>query len=247
MNDRYIAAKERWAAKMAGKAKSQVRSTDRLPPGQHEVRNFPVLDLGIRPEVLLDQWELKITGRREFRYVELGRSWRATVRGVKATSIASRLGANAHAVQRGLSPAIGETEARASRLFQGATRLLHQQRTRVCLCDDVMIAHSWNGAPMTKEHGGPARHPEAYAWKGAKLCARSSSSIATARLQELRGYSNTADVADDRFRRSLLAPTGPRLEQSPQPCLPRNQHLRIGRPRLRDHGACAAGARQDSP
>jgi len=47
MNERYIAAKERWAAKMAGKAKPQVRSTDRLPPGQHEVRNFPVLDLGV--------------------------------------------------------------------------------------------------------------------------------------------------------------------------------------------------------
>src|SRR5262245_45412672 len=65
MNDRYIAAKERWAAKMAGKAKSTVRSTDRLPPGQHEVRNFPVLDLGIRPEVPLEQWELKISGKVE--------------------------------------------------------------------------------------------------------------------------------------------------------------------------------------
>src|SRR5688572_33374974 len=65
MNDRYIAAKERWAAKMSGKAKPAVRSTDRLPPGQHEVRNFPVLDLGLRPEVTLDQWELKIHGHVE--------------------------------------------------------------------------------------------------------------------------------------------------------------------------------------
>ena len=63
MKDQYIAAKERWALKMAGKAKPTVRSTDRLPPGQRQVHNFPVLDLGIRPNVMLDQWELKIHGK----------------------------------------------------------------------------------------------------------------------------------------------------------------------------------------
>src|ERR1051325_393762 len=65
INERYVAAKERWAAKMSGKAKPQVCSTDRLPPGQHEVRNFPVLDLGVRPEVPLDKWELHIHGKVE--------------------------------------------------------------------------------------------------------------------------------------------------------------------------------------
>src|SRR5688572_25013353 len=65
MNDRYIAAKERWAAKMSGKAKPAVRSTDRLPPGQHAVRKSPVLALGLRPDVTLDQWELKIHGHVE--------------------------------------------------------------------------------------------------------------------------------------------------------------------------------------
>src|SRR5580765_7698581 len=65
MNDAYIAAKERWAQKMAGKAKPRERSTDRLPPGQRQVHNFPVLDLGIRPEVPLDQWSLRIHGHVE--------------------------------------------------------------------------------------------------------------------------------------------------------------------------------------
>ena len=50
---------------MAGKAGPAVRSTNRLPPGQHEVHNFPVLDLGMRPEVPLDKWELKIGGQVE--------------------------------------------------------------------------------------------------------------------------------------------------------------------------------------
>ena len=65
MKDSYIAAKERWAAKMAGKAKPAVRSKDRLPPGQRQVHNFPVLDLGVQPEVPLDKWELKIGGKVE--------------------------------------------------------------------------------------------------------------------------------------------------------------------------------------
>ena len=61
----YIARKERWARKMAGKEKPVVRSTDRLPPGQREVRNFPVLDLGIQPEVPLDKWQLSLHGHVE--------------------------------------------------------------------------------------------------------------------------------------------------------------------------------------
>src|SRR5436189_1773842 len=65
MKDSYIAAKERWARKMAGQEKPAVRSTDRLPPGQRQVHNFPVLDLGLRPEVPLDRWELRIHGQVE--------------------------------------------------------------------------------------------------------------------------------------------------------------------------------------
>src|SRR5260221_7859490 len=65
MKDSYIAAKERWARKMAGKAAPEVRSADRLPPGQRQVHNFPVLDLGLRPAVSLDKWELKIHGHVE--------------------------------------------------------------------------------------------------------------------------------------------------------------------------------------
>jgi DMSO/TMAO reductase YedYZ molybdopterin-dependent catalytic subunit len=63
--EQYIAAKERWAQKMAGKVKPAVRSNDRLPPGQRQVHNWPVLDLGLQPEIPLDQWELKIHGKVE--------------------------------------------------------------------------------------------------------------------------------------------------------------------------------------
>lgn len=67
MKEAYIAAKERWARKMAGTALPEVRSVDRLPPGQRQVHNFPVLDLGVKPEIPLDQWQLKIGGMSRIR------------------------------------------------------------------------------------------------------------------------------------------------------------------------------------
>ena len=60
-----VEAKERWARKMAGKERPTVRSSARLPPGQRQVHNFPVLDLGLRPEIPLEEWELKIHGHVE--------------------------------------------------------------------------------------------------------------------------------------------------------------------------------------
>jgi len=36
--------------------------------------------------------------------------------------------------------------------------------------DDVLLAHSWEGEPITREHGGPVRLilPKLYFWKSAK-------------------------------------------------------------------------------
>ena len=46
MKESYIAAKERWARKMAGKDKASVRSENRLPPGQRQ-QMLQVLQHGI--------------------------------------------------------------------------------------------------------------------------------------------------------------------------------------------------------
>jgi hypothetical protein len=51
VNPNIIERKERWARKMSGKAKPATRSENRLPPGQHLTSGFPVLDLGIRPDI----------------------------------------------------------------------------------------------------------------------------------------------------------------------------------------------------
>ena len=36
--------------------------SDRLPPGQKLTEGFPVLDLGVQPEIPLAEWRLKIDG-----------------------------------------------------------------------------------------------------------------------------------------------------------------------------------------
>lgn len=74
MNGKVISSKERWARKMAGKERPAVRSTDRLPPGQHLTGGFPVLDLGIKPVILLDKWSLEIRGLVETRLCSTGRN-----------------------------------------------------------------------------------------------------------------------------------------------------------------------------
>ena len=61
---------------------------------------------------------------------------------------------------------------------------------------DAILAHRWQGAPLTPEHGGPVRLvvPRLYFWKSAKWLKRITF---TAKDQpgfwETRGYHNHAD------------------------------------------------------
>ena len=71
---------------------------------------------------------------------------------------------------------------------------------------DVLLVHTWNGAPLPREHGGPCRMitPKLYAWKGTKWIRRIEF-LAEDRpgFWEMRGYSNTAEPwLDDRYSTS---------------------------------------------
>jgi DMSO/TMAO reductase YedYZ molybdopterin-dependent catalytic subunit len=65
-----------------------------------------------------------------------------------------------------------------------------------CLDDDVLIATSFDGQPLPREHGGPARViiPKLYAWKGSKFV-KGITFLAEDRLGfwEVRGYHNVGD------------------------------------------------------
>lgn len=65
----------------------------------------------------------------------------------------------------------------------------------VCDDDDVYLVHTWNGKPLSKNHGGPVRMiiPKRYAWKGAKWVKKITFSEKDQKgFWEVRGYSNTA-------------------------------------------------------
>lgn len=209
MNADYLARKERWARKMAGKEVRTPRSGSRLPPGQHEVRDFPVLDLGGRPDVSPATWTLKIHGQVEhpvtldwpafqalprfadtsdFHCVTTWSQFDMEWSGVAFFTLADQV----------------RPKAVASHLFlkchDGYTTNLE---LAACLDDDVLVADRWRGEPLPREHGGPARLvvPKRYAWKSAKWLREIIFLDRPLRgYWELRGYSDTADpFTNDRF------------------------------------------------
>lgn len=214
VNDDYIARKERWARKMAGRPVDRGSGDERLPPGQHEVTDFPVLDLGLRPEVPFADWSLYVHGhvenpvrldweafgrlpqfrdRSDFHCVTTWSQFDMEWAGVAFFSLAELV----------------KPRSSASHVFfKGYDGYSTSNPLDVCLDDDVLLARSWNGTPLSVEHGGPVRViiPKRYAWKGTKFV-REIVFVDREILGfwELRGYSKTADPwTNDRFVPSKL-------------------------------------------
>jgi DMSO/TMAO reductase YedYZ molybdopterin-dependent catalytic subunit len=208
-NRSFIERKERFARKMAGKEKRIVRSSDRLPPGQHLTPGFPVLDLGIKPEVPLHEWRLEVRGLVEspktFTWEEFNAlqqfedvsdfhcvtTW--TKFDVRWTGVAF------FTLAEVVRPRAGARHV----LFSSYDGYTTNVRLADVMDDDVLIATKYDGQPLPRDHGGPARViiPKLYAWKGAKFIrAIEFSAEDKPGFWEGRGYSNTADPwTEDRF------------------------------------------------
>jgi DMSO/TMAO reductase YedYZ molybdopterin-dependent catalytic subunit len=209
MKEDYIARKERWARKMAGKERPQVRSTDRLPPGQREVHNFPVLDLGVQPEVSLENWTLKIHGKVENPVTLNWKDFQALAQFTDTSDLHcvttwSQFEMRWQGVAFFTIAELVRPKPEAKHVFfKSYDGYSTNNPLEVCLDDDVLIAHGWNGQPLSRAHGGPARViiPKRYAWKGAKFI-REITFLDRDILGfwEIRGYSNSADPwLEERF------------------------------------------------
>ena len=209
MKEDFIRRKERWAKKMSTKERSIRPNAGRLPPGQHEVSNFPVLDLGVHPKVSLGDWQLKIHGEVEKpitlnwnQFMELPQ-FRDTS-DFHCVTTWSQFNMEFEGVAfYTLADLVKPTENASHIFFIGYDEYTTNTTLEACMDDDVMIAHSWNGHVLTLEHGGPARMiiPKLYAWKGAKfvkeIIFRDHDELG---FWENRGYSNTANpFIEDRF------------------------------------------------
>ncbi|MBR0786457.1 sulfite oxidase-like oxidoreductase [Bradyrhizobium iriomotense] len=202
--------KEKWAREGRFLTGKVTRPEDqRLPPGQHLTKDWPVLDLGVMPPVSRERWRLDVYGAVEnpvfWTYPEF-----AAQNQVQFTS-------DIHCVT---------TWSRYDNLWEGlATRellavcrpredarfvVLHSYdgyTTNLALEDfaaeDALLAHSWSSQPLTEEHGGPVRLvvPHLYFWKSAKwLQAIEFLTEDAPGFWEVRGYHNRGDPwAEQRY------------------------------------------------
>src|SRR5512138_3388350 len=155
MKESYIAAKERWARKMAGQHSPGPRSAERLPPGQRQVHNFPVLDLGIRPSVPLEKWELKIHGQVEN---PVALDWKQflalpqfrDVSDFHCVTTWSQFDMAWEGVAFFTLAELVRPRPQATHVFfKSYDGYSTNNPLAVCLDDDVLIAHRWNGQPLS--------------------------------------------------------------------------------------------------
>ena len=173
----------------------------RLPPGQHEAKDWPVLDLGTQPEVPVGEWALAVDGAVES---PLTLDW-AAFNALPQTEDASDfhcvttwslMDAKWKGVRLSQVLALARPLPGASHLmvygYDGYTTNLPLEEA---LKDDVLLVHTWEGRPLPREHGGPVRlvTPQLYAWKGAKWVSRLELMTQDRKgFWEARGYSNSA-------------------------------------------------------
>lgn len=192
-----------------GAKPSKANANERIPAGQTEVKNFPRLDLGICPDVTTRNWHLRIYGLVEN---ELNIDWAAFQAMHQVTDVSdfhcvtrwSQLDMDWQGVRARDLLALAQPKETAKFVtlhsYDGYTTNLP---LTALLDDDVIIAHSVLGAPLTLEHGGPVRLvvPKRYAWKSAKwLKAIEVHEFDRPGFWEVRGYHNEADPwREERF------------------------------------------------
>ena len=201
--EKLVRAKEQWAAegRLLTGAPDPER-TRRLPPGQTLTEDWPVLDLGNKPLVPLDQWSLTVKG--------------AVIRPITwdwATFMAQpqvELTSDIHCVTQWSRYDNHWTGVATQHLLNvagartGASHVVlhsHDGYTTNMRLDqfaaaDAVLAHAWQGEPISRDHGGPMRLviPGLYFWKSAKWVRHIAILDGDAPgFWETRGYHNNGD------------------------------------------------------
>jgi len=185
-----------------GAKPGKVSPNARIPAGQSQVRDFPVLDMGVRPALDKATWNLRLFGLVRN---EITLDW-ANFTALPQTRIQSDM----HCVTRWTQLDMDWEGVAARELVTLAEPLEDAQFVTLhgfdgyttnlplaaLLDDDVLIAHRVFGEPLSIDHGWPARMvvPKRYAWKGAKwLSAIEFHERDQPGFWEVRGYHNDAD------------------------------------------------------
>jgi len=199
---KLVESKQKWAREgrlLTGRAASP---EERLPPGQRLVKNWPVLDLGVQPEVPRESWSLTVDGLVEN---PLTWDWAAFqdqpqqefVSDIHCVTAWSRYDNRWRGVSAlHLLEMVRPMDEARHVLFHSHDGYTTNVALAVFADDDVLLAHEWEGQPISRDHGGPVRVviPKFYFWKSAKWLKRIEF-LADDRpgFWEERGYHNVGD------------------------------------------------------
>lgn len=183
-----------------GTGPSNRHGMPKLPVGQVVSKKWPVLDLGVHPEVPLARWRLVVDGAchspLSLSYEEF-----AALPQVEDTSdfhcvtTWSRMDMRWKGVRFAeLAAAAGVDERATHVMCHGYDGYSTNLPLVEALKPDVLLVHTVDGQPLPREHGGPVRMitPQLYAWKGSKWINRIELMVGDRPgFWEQRGYSDT--------------------------------------------------------
>ncbi|MBL0339210.1 MAG: sulfite oxidase-like oxidoreductase [Rhodospirillaceae bacterium] len=200
IKQKLIDSKQQWAKeKRLITGKSGNPKQDRLPPGQREVKNWPVLDLGIQPDISMETWQLRIDGLvkkpttwnwQQFSQFAI-QDFTSDIHCVTAWSRFDNhwQGVSTRAVLEAVEP-LDQAKFVICHSHDGYTTNLTLEEFAA---EDALLALAWEGKPISREHGGPVRVvvPKLYFWKSAKwLKSVELSDQDKPGYWEVRGYHN---------------------------------------------------------
>jgi len=173
--DKLIATKERWARE-GRLLVAEPGARRRLPPGQHLVRDWPVLDLGNQPNLRPVDWSLTVGGlvRRPltWRWEDLQRQAQVeSISDIHCVTAWSRYDNRWQGVAtRSLIAAVDPSPTARFVILKSYDAYATCVPLDLFAASDVLLATSWEGKPLTREHGGPVRLvlPALYFWKSPK-------------------------------------------------------------------------------
>ncbi len=210
LREKLIGRKQEWAREgrlLTGTTADP--ALERLPPGQRLVKDWPVLDLGIQPDISHAAFRLDLDGavesRRSLSWVEfLALPQREAVSDMHCVTQWSRYDNRWKGVAATDLLALVRPRAEARHvIFHSHDGYTTNVRLDQFAAADVFLVHEWEGKPIPRHHGGPLRVliPRLYLWKSAKWVRRIEFATADRKgFWEVRGYHNNADPwAEERY------------------------------------------------
>lgn len=202
IKDKLIASKQQWAKDGRLLTGHSAPTSQRLPPGQRLTESWPVLDLGVQPDVPKASWRLDIDGLVENK---LSLTWgeftdlpRVQIRSdIHCVTAWSRYdndweGVSGLEILERVKP-LPEAQHIVFHSYDGYTTNVALEHFAQA---DVLLADHWMGQEISREHGGPLRVviPRFYFWKSAKWLRRIEFvAIDKPGFWEVRGYHNVGD------------------------------------------------------